>query len=328
MPLNRRLLLASCLAVPAARAQTAAAWRIATEYPASAMPGEGVAAFAAAATRLSGGALTVTPGFDAPGGLRSAGMFAALAAGRIEAADVFTGAVGDVDPLFLLSSLPFLTASAADARRLYDIARPHYVAALARQGAVLLYATPWPPAGLWTRRPVTNAAELRGLRLRCFDATSTAVLRAAGAAAEEISFADTMPRLADGSLEGVMSSGDGGAGRRLWQWLPHFTALDYAWPLSLAFCSGAALARLAEPARRAVAAAGVEAEARQWQAIGSRIAENAATMRGNGVTVHTPDAPLRAALREAAGATITAWQARAGEAGRAALQRYREARDG
>lgn len=314
--------LAGAAAGPA-WAQAAPSWRIVTEYPATAMPGEGIAAFAAAATRLAAGALTVQPAFDAPDGLRSAGMLAALAAGRIEAADAFTGAMGGGDPLFLLSSLPFLTASGEDARRLYDAARPHYEAALARQGAVLLYATPWPPSGLWTRRPVTTPAELAGLRLRCFDRTGVSVFGAAGAAAEELSFADTMPRLQAGALDGVLSSGDGGAGRRLWQWLPHFTALDYAWPLSLAFCSAAALGRLPEGAKAAVAAAGREAEARQWEAIRTRLGRNEAVMRANGVAIHRPDAALRQALRQAAGTTIAGWEAQAGEAGRAAIAAYR-----
>ena len=70
----RRPLLASLALVPAgllrARGGLAAGavWDIVTEYPATSMPGEGVAHFAAAATRLSAGALAVRPGFDAPGG--------------------------------------------------------------------------------------------------------------------------------------------------------------------------------------------------------------------------------------------------------------------
>lgn len=321
MRTSRRVVLAGLLAAPAARAQTP--WRIATEYPAGAMPGEGIAAFAAAATRLSAGALAVTPLFDAPEGMRSARMLEAVAGGRIEAADAFTGAMAANGPLFLLSSLPFLTASHADARRLYDLARPGYAAALAAGGATLLYATPWPPSGLWSRRPVVSPADLRGLRVRCFDRTGSAVLRAAGAEAEELSFADTMPRLAAGTLDAVLSSGDGGAGRRLWQWLPHFTALDYAWPLSLAFCATAALDRLAEPTRRAVTAAGAEADARQWGAIRTRLAENEAVMRGNGVALHAPDDALRGSLRAAAATSIAAWEAQAGEAGRSVIRAYR-----
>ena len=78
--------------------------------------------------------------------------------------------------------------------------------------------------------------------MRTYDAAGTAVLRAAGAAPAQLSFADA-----------VLSSGDGGAGARLWEVLPHFTALDYASPLSLAFCGMAALDALPGPAREGVA---------------------------------------------------------------------------
>ena len=81
--IGRRPLLASLAAVsvgaPAADAgATEATLRLVPEYPATAMPGEGVAHFAAAATRFAAGALTVRPGFDAPDGLRSASMLRAV----------------------------------------------------------------------------------------------------------------------------------------------------------------------------------------------------------------------------------------------------------
>ena len=44
-----------------------------------------------------------------------------------------------------------------------------------------------------------------------------------------------MPRLRAGELDAVLSNGDGGAGARLWEVLRHFSSIDYAWPLSLAF---------------------------------------------------------------------------------------------
>ena len=74
----RRPLLASLALVSAGLLQTrgghaaTATWDLVTEYPMTSMPGEGVAHFAAAAARLSAGMLAVRPGFDAPGGLRSA----------------------------------------------------------------------------------------------------------------------------------------------------------------------------------------------------------------------------------------------------------------
>ncbi|HEY4250683.1 MAG TPA: TRAP transporter substrate-binding protein DctP [Roseomonas sp.] len=321
--LMRRPLLASLLAVAVVRtARAEAAWTLATEYPRTAMPGEGVQHFAEAATRLAAGALTVTPGFDAPQGLRSAAMPGAVADGRIAAADAFTGALGSEAAIFQLSALPFLTASAADTERLLRAARPAYQAALAARGLTLLYATPWPATGIWSRHPLPDAAALQGLKVRSYDAASTAVMRAAGAAPAQLSFADAAPRLRSGELDAVLSSGDGGAGARLWEILPHFTVLDYASPLSLAFCATAKLDALPAAARDAVIQAGRETEARQFAAIGTRLTENEARMRANGVTIAQVPA-LRAALAQAAAPVVAAWEARAGAEGAAILAAYR-----
>ncbi|MBV1799448.1 TRAP transporter substrate-binding protein DctP [Siccirubricoccus sp. G192] len=303
-----------------ARAQ--AAWRMVTEYPATAMPGEGLAHFASTMSRLSAGALAVRPGFDASEGLRSAGMLRAVAEGRVEAADAFTGALAGEAPVFGISALPFLTASTADTARLLQAARPAYRAALAGRGLSLLYATPWPATGLWSRQPLPGPEALQGLRVRTYDAAGTAVLRAAGAAPVQISFADALPRLRAGELDAVLSSGDGGAGARLWEVLPDFSVLDYASPLSLAFCGADRLAALPEAARAAVAQAAGETEARQFQAITSRLAENEARMRANGVAIATSPA-LRAALAQAAAPVVADWASRAGAEGEAILAAYR-----
>ncbi len=266
--------------------------------------------------------MPVTAATDGPGGYRSAAAFTALSEGRYTAVDAFAGALGGVDPLFLLSSLPFLTASHADAARLRDAARPHYIAALASKGATLLWTTPWPPSGLWTRRKVTSPADLRGLRVRTYDATGTEVLRAAGATAEVLSFGEVNARLEAGTLDAVLSSGDGGAGRQLWRWLPNFTELNYAWPLSLAFASTTRLATLPPAQRDALIAAGTETEARQWQAITGRLEANYRVMRENQVAIHVPDDAMRSSLRDAAGAAVTQWRGRTGEAGAAILRAY------
>jgi len=318
MPMRRALLATPFLVAGVASAQGSAT--VATEYPATSIPGEGVAHFAAAATA---GGVPVVAAHDGPSGYRSAAAFAALTEGRFAAVDAFAGALGAADPLFLLTSLPFLTASHADAARLRDLARPRYAEAAARRGATLLWTTPWPPSGLWTRRPVTTPDDLRGLRVRTYDATGTEVLRAAGAAAEVLSFAEVNARLEAGTLDAVLSSGDGGAGRRLWRWLPNFTELDYAWPVSLAFAATPWLEGLAPPAREAVRAAAAATEARQWQAIVGRLEANRRTMAENSVAIHAMTDPLRAALRSAAAAATEAWAARAGEAGRAILAAYR-----
>ena len=318
--LTRRLTITGVLGLVAEHAGAAepVRWRIATEYPATAIPGEGVAAFADAVTAGSAGALTVEPAFDAPEGLRSATMAAAVVDRRLQAGDAFAAAMG---PLFGLSGLPFLTASVADAGRLLEVARPAYQAALAATGLRLLYASPWPPSGLWSRAPVLDAGALDGLRVRTYDAASTAVFAAAGARPTLLSFADALPRLRAGELDAAVSSGDGGAGLRLWEVLPHFTVLDYAYPLSLAFCAERALEALTPDPARVVLAAGEATERRQFDAMAGRVARNQARMQENGVTI-TASPSLRDHLTAGAGPVIDSWAQKAGPAGRAALARF------
>ena len=320
---RRATIKASLITMALLTARTASAatpWRIVTEYPASAMPGEGITYFAAEASRT--GALTVQAGYNSPGGLRSSGMVRAVADGTVQAADAFTGGLGGEAALFQLSALPFLTASAADTARLLTAARPAYEAALASRGATLLYASPWPATGLWSRKPLPSPGALSGLRVRTYDGPSTAILRAAGAEPFEMSFSDALPKVRDGGLDAVLSSGDGGAGARLWELLPHFTVLDYASPLSLAFCSTTALQALAEPARAAVLEAGRATEAHQFAAMTTRLAENEARMQANGVMVARTPA-LRSALVPFAAPVIADWVQRAGPEGAAILTAYR-----
>lgn len=305
------------LALPAGKPAWAqpVAWTMATEYPATAMPGEGLRSFATNLARESGGRIIVTPSFDASAGVKSADMVAAVRDGKLTAGDAFAGAMGKVDPLFQLSSLPFLAATNEDARKLYDRAKPAYAKRLAAEKQRLLYATPWPPSGLWAKKPILTPADLKGLAIRTYDATSTKVLTDAGAAAINLSFADTMPKLIDGSVAGVLSSGDGGAGRKLWDYLPHFTEINYAVPLSLATLNQAAYDALPADLRAAVDRAAVATEVSQWRLLETRLAENYARMKTNGVGIAGSgqlSADLRALLAKSAGTAIAAWKTEAG----------------
>src|ERR1019366_1339258 len=72
------------------RAQTV--WDMPTEYPQSTMSGLGETVFAKHVAELGAGKLQIRPSFDAAAGIRSAGMLAAIAAGRVQAGDALAGA--------------------------------------------------------------------------------------------------------------------------------------------------------------------------------------------------------------------------------------------
>jgi TRAP-type C4-dicarboxylate transport system substrate-binding protein len=322
----RRLLLVILIALAsvAAYAQTIE-WVIPTEYPATSMPGEGVRVFADAVTAETRGQIVAKPSFDAALGLKSTDMIKAVRDRRVVVADAFAGALGKDHEVFLLSSLPFLATTIAEARQLYDVAKPAYERTLAGFGQKLLFSTPWPASGVWAKKPIIAPADLSGLAIRTYDATSTAVMKASGAEALQLSFADAMPKLHDGSVNAVLSSGDGGAGRRLWEILPHFTEINYAMPLSLVTINRAAFDALPADQRAAVERAAGAAEQHQWKLIESRLAENYARMRSNGVTIATRiDPALQVILAKAAQNAIDEWAQRMGSDGVALLAEFRK----
>ena len=311
------------LSVPAA-AQTV--WEMPTEYPASAMPGQGVSTFAEQVAQRSDGRLVIKPSFDAEKGIKSAEMMAAVQEGRVEAGDAFGGTLQAVDPVFGLSSLPFVATSLDDARRLAVMARPIYEAAFAERGQRLLYLTPWPASGIWSKEPLASVEDLRALAIRTYDATSTAVMDAAGAEATRLSWSEALPELRSGSVNAALTSGDGGAGRQLWDMLPYFTEVNYAFPLSFATVNAAAYQALTPDLRAAVDAAATATEEAQWAAMGTRVADNYARMRDNGVTIETTvPADLQRVLAEAADGVVEAWK-RDAPAAAEVLRAYHEER--
>jgi TRAP-type C4-dicarboxylate transport system substrate-binding protein len=295
----------------AARAQTV--WDMTTEYPQSAMSGLGVTTFAQHVATLTAAKLVIRPSFDAAKGIRSADMLTAIAQGRVHAGDAFAGSLEAEDVIFALPSLPFLVTSMADARRLADLARPYLSAALQSRGERLLYLTPWPPSGIWSKTPLKTPSDLSRLSIRTYDRISSEIFARAGAKATSISFAETLPRLVDGSINAVLSSGDGDSGRRLWKFLPYFSEITYSLPISVASVNQAAYDGLPSDLREAVDTASRQTETDLWLALSTRLQENHRRMRESGVTIDPDPAPaLVAALQSGAAAARQAWCDRAG----------------
>ena len=112
-------------------------WALANEYPATSLPGEGDAHFAKVVADKTRGRISIVT-------------------------------MPDAKLIFGFSALPFVVADYAQARALYEAARPAYEAAFAKPNQKLLYSTPWPASGLWTKVPATTPDAVAKLRIRAY----------------------------------------------------------------------------------------------------------------------------------------------------------------
>ena len=309
----RAILVLVALVLSAAPAMAQVNWRMTTEYPQNNISGIGLTSFADRVAARTNGFVTVASAFDNELKINSGEMPRAALAGRIAGGDAFAGALSGLDPVLGLSTLPFLVQSVDLARATNLRARPLYEKALAARGLKLLYVTIWPATGLWSDHALEGADALPRLNLRAYDVNSGEVMRAAGANAQFLPMDAALAGLREHRLNAFLTSGDGGAGRKLWDFLPYFTAINYAMPVSIAFVRSDAFAELSEPVQREVLAAAAETEQSQFALLTHRTIENYARMRDNGVRIAEPaPASLVAALRKAATPAIATWETQAG----------------
>lgn len=316
-----RLMTGIAMAFMAHGAHAVTTLTMTTEYPATSMPGQGVSTFAELVRAKTAGNVVIDASYDASKGIKSADMIDAVQARKVDAGDAFAGALAAKYPLFGVSSLPFLADSLSKARNLNKAARPAYEKLLAAHGQKLLYTTPWPASGIWSKQKLDSVAALKKLSIRTYDATSQDVMQKAGARAQNISFADAMPLIASGEVNAVLSSGDGGAGRKLWEHLPNFAEINYAMPISVATMNLQAYQALDARTRRAIDQAAAQTETEQWKRIDGRLQQNYANMRKNGVAINTSvPLPVQRALKDAAADSVKNWKAAAGPEAAAILK--------
>jgi TRAP-type C4-dicarboxylate transport system substrate-binding protein len=301
--------IALALVDPSVSASAQIQWRMATEYPESNISGVGLATFEKLLSSNTQGSLTTSNAFDNELKISSGEMMKAAQEHRIEGGDAFAGPLEVSDPIFGLSSLPFVVQSVDTAKAVVTRARPLYERTLAARGLKLLYITVWPATGLWSEKPIKTPEDLRTLAVRTYDNNSAEVMRAVGATAEYLPFNEAIAKVKEHKLNAILTSGDGGAGRKLWDDLHHFTPINYAIPISIAFVRRDSFDALPKEAQENVEAAARETERSQLELLVNRIAENYQRMRANGVSIDEPAPPaVIAALKKAGSGPIAAWE--------------------
>ena len=72
---------------------------------------------------------------------------------------------------------------------------------LGEQGMMLLYAVPWPPQGIYTKKPINSAADLKGLKWRAYSPATARIAELVGAQPVTVQAAELSQAMATGVIE-------------------------------------------------------------------------------------------------------------------------------
>ena len=226
------------------------------------------------------------------------------------------------DALFGYDSVPFLAASFEASDRLWAAARGALEATLADRNLILLYAVPWPPQGLYAKKPVDGLADLAGLKFRAYNAATARLAELADMQPVPVEAAELTQALATGVAEAFISSGATGYDRKVWEHVSHFYDAQAWVPRNYVFANADAWAGLDDHGRNCLKSAALLAEAagaaRARELSGWYLTQLAA----NGMTVAQPGETLAADLAGIGAVMAAEWRDAAGERGAAILEAF------
>lgn len=312
------------LGVGAAMAKTYK-FDMANEYPATSIHGENDSYFSKILEEKSGGKIVITHHFGASLGYKSKDQFDAVTDGAIPIADTYVGPLRGIDPIFLLSSLPFMAKTIDQAKMLFKVSMPYYERVLKKSNQILLFVSPWPPSGIWAKKAVRTKADLKNLKMRTYDPNGTITFKNIGAAPIQLSWSDVVPQLGTGGIEAVLTSAEGGVSAKFWDLVSHFNEINYCSPLNMIHMNADAYNKLPADLQKAVMEAAKEASDFAWEAAKGRVEKNYADMKAHGMTIVT-DVPVKLLdeLAVAGKPAADGWLKKMGSEGQEILDDYRK----
>lgn len=275
------LLLLACASRSAIAQVT---WKLATGYRAESFHTQNIQSFAAEVAKTTDGALKIDvhPGNSlvALNDVRQA-----VQDGRVDAGEtIMTSMVKDLS-LAGADSVPFVVGSYADARRLWALQRPTMERLLAQRGLKLLYSVPWPPQGLYSKRPIADAKDFRGSNMRTYNDTTVRIAQFLGATPVNVAMVDVGKALADGRVDSMITSAVTGVENRVWDHVRYYYEINAWYPKNIVMVNQKRFDALSKEAKAALMRAAERAELRGWNASERAAQESVETLRRNGVKI-------------------------------------------
>ncbi len=299
-------------------------WDMHVAWPMGNFHTKGVIKFADLVAKKTGGDLSIVVHPGGALGFKGQEVLGAVRSGTLPIAELFMGNARGDDPIFGLTSVPLLVKDYDEAWKLYQIAKPYYEAALEKQNAKLLYAVPWPPSGIYTKKMLKSAADFHGLKIRTYDSNSAEFVTLLGGQGIAIPFSELYTALSTGLVNGVLTSTQTGVDAKLWEVTNYFHRINYAFPLNMVFVNKKAFDSLPADEQKAILDAAAEVEAYQWKESHKADLASSIALKNHGMQVVSNITPqLQKAMEDAAQKILAKWVKEAGPDAQKVLDAFR-----
>ena len=311
---------AGCLGAGLAQAQTK--WDLASAYPANNFHTENLVQFASDVEKATAGKLKITVHANASL-FKATEIKRAVQGGQAQAGEVIQANLQNEWAIYGADGLPFLADSYDESVKLQAAQRPLVEKKLAEQNLVYLYAVAWPPQGIFTKKPLASAADLRGVKWRAYSPATARIADLVKAQPVTVQAAELSQALATGVVEATMTSGATGVDSKLYEHLKYYYDVQAWLPKNMVIVNRKAFEGLDKPTQTALVQAAAAAEARGLAASKRVDTETKAKLKANGMQVLEHSAQLKSDMQKVGEVMLKEWLEKSGADGQALLDAYK-----
>ena len=247
----------------------------------------------------------------------------AVSTGQVNIAEFLLGQFSNEDPVFAADNLPFVAAGWDNAFKFYQAQKPALEKKLQGRGLRLLFSVAWPGQGIYTRSPLKSVDDLKGTKFRTYSPQTARLAELLGASPTVVQVPDIPQMFATGAVQAMITSSATGTSTKAWEYVKNYYRTNAFHPKNVVVVNERAFQRLPDGVKKAVLAAAADAEKRGWEFGKQREQSADRELAANGMTLHEPDAAMRAAYRKVGDTMLAEWQKSAGADGAAIIKAYR-----
>ena len=315
--------LAGALALAAVPASAQTKWNLPSAYPNDNPHVENLNAFAKQVSDLTGGKLQVT----VHGGaslFKGPEIKRAVATGQAQTGEVLISILENENPIYGIDVVPFLATSFPQAMKLWKASRPAIEQKLAAQGIMVLFAVPWGPQGIYSKKELNTIDDMKGLKWRAYNVGTARIGEMVGAQSVTVQAAELPQALATGVVNAFMSSGATGYDSKVWESLTYFYDTQAWIPKNVTMVNKAAFDALDKPTQDAILKAAADAEVNGWKIWESKTQWYHDEIAKKGMKVLKPSAALEEGFKKIGEQLTADWLKKAGPDGQKVVDAYKK----
>jgi TRAP-type transport system periplasmic protein len=322
-PLLARLAVAAALTAVATVAAAQTKWDLPAAYPATNFHTENLQQFANDVDKATGGKLKITVHANASL-FKANEIKRAVQGGQAPIGEVLLVNFENENPIYGADGIPFLAASYPESKKLAAAQKPFLDKLLGAQGMMLLYTVPWPPQGIYVKKPINSAADLKGVKWRAYSPATARIAELVGAQPVTVQAAELSQAMATGVIESYMSSGSTGYDTKTYEHIKYWYDTQAWLPKNAVLVNKAAFDALDKPTQAALLKAGADAEKRGWALSEQKNGEYIELLKKNGMTIMAPPPQLKADMKKVGETMLKEWLDKAGPEGQAVVDAYKK----